>query len=83
PNELQDMLSSGVAQASLFGRSEINLDSTQQVTNALTGLGIPMPATTRAWELQNLAEEYPVVKKLLEYRSAAKSISLRWTAKPR
>lgn len=74
-NELQDMLSSGVAQASLFGRSEINLDSTQQVTNALTGLGIPMPATTRAWELQNLADEYPVVKKLLEYRSAAKSIS--------
>ena len=74
-DELQEMLSSGVAQASLFGRSEINLDSTQQVTNALVGLGIPMPTTTRAWELQPLADKYPVVKKLLEHRAAAKSIS--------
>ena len=30
-DELQDMLSAGVAQASLFGRPEINLDSQQQV----------------------------------------------------
>ncbi|MBK6749554.1 MAG: hypothetical protein KA956_01650 [Pyrinomonadaceae bacterium] len=74
-DQLQDMLSAGVAQASLFGRSEINLDSQAQVTDALVGLGIPVPNTTRAWELQPLAEKYPVVAKLLEYRGAAKAIS--------
>lgn len=74
-DQLQDMLSAGVAQASLFGRSEINLDSQAQVTDALVGLGIPVPNTTRAWELQPLAEKYPVIAKLLEYRGVAKSIS--------
>lgn len=74
-DELQDLLSAGVAQASLFGRAEINLDSQQQVTDALLGLGVPVPPTTRAWQLQPLAEEYPVVAKLLEYRGVAKSLS--------
>ena len=74
-DELQDMLSAGVAQASLFGRAEINLDSQAQVTDALVGLGVPMPNTTRAWELQPLAEKYPPVAKLLEYRAVAKAMS--------
>lgn len=74
-DELQDMLSAGVAQASLFGRAEINLDSQQQVTDALVGLGIPMPDTTRAWMLQPLAEKYAPVAKLLEYRAVAKASS--------
>ncbi len=74
-DELQDMLSAGVAQATLFGRAEINLDSQQQVTDALLNLGVPVPDTTRAWQLQPLAEEYPVVAKLLEYRGVAKSLS--------
>lgn len=74
-NELQDMLSAGVAQASLFGRAEINLDSQQQVTDALLNLGVPMPSSTRAWELQPLAEKYPVVAKLLEYRAVQKSMT--------
>ena len=74
-DELQDMLSAGVAQATLFGRAEINLDSQQQVTDALLNLGVPVPNTTRAWELQPLAEEYTVVAKLLEYRGVAKSLS--------
>ena len=74
-DQLQDMLSAGVAQASLFGRSEINLDSQAQVTDALVGLGVPVPNTTRAWELQPLAEQYPVIAKLLEYRGVAKAIS--------
>src|SRR5437879_717480 len=41
-NELQEMLGEGVAQASLFGppRANINLDSQQQVTEALSNLGI-------------------------------------------
>ena len=74
-DELQDMLSAGVAQASLFGRAEINLDSQQQVTDALLNLGVPMPDSTRAWQLQPLAEQYPVVGKLLEYRGVAKAMS--------
>jgi DNA polymerase I-like protein with 3'-5' exonuclease and polymerase domains len=74
-DELQDMLSAGVAQASLFGRAEINLDSQAQVTDALVGLGVPVPDTTRAWQLQPLAEQYPVVAKLLEYRGVAKSVT--------
>jgi DNA polymerase I len=73
--ELQQMLSAGVAQASLFGVTEINLDSQQQVTDALKNLGVPVPATTRGWQLQPLALEYPVVAKLLEYRGVAKSLS--------
>ena len=74
-DELQGMLSAGVAQASLFGRAEINLDSQQQVAEALLNLGVPMPETTRGWQMQPLAEKFPVVGKLLEYRSVAKAIS--------
>lgn len=74
-DELQEMLSAGVAQATLFGRAEINLDSQAQVTDALLNLGVPVPDTTRAWQLQPLAAQYPVIDKLLEYRGVAKSIS--------
>jgi DNA polymerase I-like protein with 3'-5' exonuclease and polymerase domains/intein/homing endonuclease len=73
--ELQKMLAAGVAQASLFGVTEINLDSQQQVTDALVNLGVPVPASTRGWQLEPLALEYPVIAKLLEYRGVAKSIS--------
>ena len=73
--ELQQMLSAGVAQASLFGVSEINLDSQTQVSDALRNLGVPIPATTRGWQLQPLATDFPVVAKLLEYRGVAKSLS--------
>jgi DNA polymerase I-like protein with 3'-5' exonuclease and polymerase domains len=73
--ELQQMLAAGVAQASLFGFTEINLDSQTQVTDALKNLGVPVPETTRGWQLQPLAADYPVVGKLLEYRGVAKSLS--------
>jgi DNA polymerase-1 len=73
--ELQQMLSAGVAQASLFGIAEINLDSQTQVTDALKNLGVPVPESTRGWQLQPLANDYPVVGKLLEYRGVAKSLS--------
>jgi DNA polymerase I len=76
-NELQEMLGEGVAQASLFGpaRANINLDSQQQVTDALTRLGIPVPESTRNWKMQPLAEQYPVVAKLLEYRTMQKALT--------
>ena len=71
--ELQGMLAAGVAQASLFGRPEINLDSIDQVTSALQNLGVPVAGTTRAGALLPLADDYPVVAKLLEYRQMAKA----------
>src|SRR5436190_6482366 len=76
-NELQEMLGEGVAQASLFGpaRANINLDSQQQVTEALNRLGIPLPDSTRNWKLQPLAAQYPVVAKLLEYRTMQKALT--------
>jgi DNA polymerase I-like protein with 3'-5' exonuclease and polymerase domains len=73
--DLQKMLSAGVAQASLFGVAEINLNSQNQVTDALKNLGVPIGETTRGWELQPLAEKFPVVAKLLEYRGVAKSLT--------
>ena len=76
-NELQEMLGEGVAQASLFGppRANINLDSQQQVTEAMNRLGIPLPDSTRNWKLQPLAVQYPVVAKLLEYRTMQKALT--------
>ena len=76
-NDLQEMLGEGVAQASLFGppRANINLDSQQQVSEALTRLGIPLPDSTRNWKLQPLALQYPVVAKLLEYRTMQKALT--------
>jgi len=76
-NELQEMLGEGVAQASLFGpsRANINLDSQQQVTEALNRLGIPLPDSTRNWKLQPLAIQYPVVARLLEYRTMQKALT--------
>ena len=74
-DELQDMLSAGVAQVSLFGRTEINLDSQAQVMDALKNLGVPVPESTRGWQLQPLAAEYPVIAKLIEYRRVAKGLT--------
>lgn len=76
-NELQEMLGEGVAQASLFGppRANINLDSQPQVTESLNRLGIPLPDSTRNWKLQPLAAQYPVVAKLLEYRTMQKALT--------
>lgn len=73
--ELQEMLSAGVAQNTLFGRAEINLDSQAQVTTALANIGIPLPETTRTWQLQPLAEKYPVIEKLRQYRTMQKAIT--------
>ncbi len=76
-NQLQEMLGEGVAQASLFGppRANINLDSQPQVSEALTRLGVPLPDSTRNWKLQPLAAQYPVVEKLLEYRTMQKALT--------
>jgi len=77
-DELQDVLAEESNQGTLFGgpqRDEINLDSHQQLTQALERLGIPVPDSTRNWKLQPLAAEYPVVATLLEYRTVQKALT--------
>jgi DNA polymerase-1 len=76
-NELQEILGADAAQGSLFGpaRANINLDSHQQLTEALNRMGIPVPDSTRNWKLQPLAAEYPVIATLLEYRTVQKALT--------
>lgn len=75
--ELQSMLAEGTMQGSLFenARSDINLDSHTQLTAALKRLNVPVPDSTRNWKLQPLAADYPVVAKLLEYRTVQKALT--------
>ena len=77
-DELQDVLAEESSQGTLFGgpqRDEINLDSHQQLTQALERLGIPVPDSTRNWKLQPLAAQYPVIATLLEYRTVQKALT--------
>lgn len=76
--QLQEVLAEESSQGSLFGgpqREDINLDSHQQLTQALNRLGIPVPDSTRNWKLQPLAAEYPVIGTLLEYRTVQKALT--------
>lgn len=76
-NELQEILGVDAAQGTLFGpaRANINLDSHQQLTEALNRMGVPVPDSTRNWKLQPLAAEYPVIATLLEYRTVQKALT--------
>src|SRR2546426_5651695 len=76
-DDLQEILGKDAAQGSLFGpaRANINLDSHQQLTQALERLGIPVPDSTRNWKLQPLAAQYPVIATLLEYRTVQKALT--------
>lgn len=76
--QLQCVLAVESQQRSLFGgpqRDDINLDSHQQLTQALNRLGIPVPDSTRNWKLQPLAAQYPVIATLLEYRTVQKALT--------
>ncbi len=76
--ELQSVLAEESSQGTLFGgpqRDDINLDSHQQLTQALNRLGIPVPDSTRNWKLQPLAVQYPIVATLLEYRTVQKALT--------
>ena len=75
--ELQEMLAVGTVQGSLFAnaRADINLDSHTQLSAALKRLNIPLPDSTRNWKLQPLAADYPVIAKLLDYRTVQKSLT--------
>ena len=76
--QLQEVLAEESSQGTLFGgpqREEINLDSHQQLTQALNRLGIPVPDSTRNWKLQPLAAQYPIIGTLLEYRTVQKALT--------
>jgi len=76
--ELQSVLAEESSQGTLFGgpqRDDINLDSHQQLTQALERLGIPVPDSTRNWKLKPLALEYPIIATLLEYRTVQKALT--------
>ena len=76
--QLQEVLAEESSQGSLFGgpqRNDINLDSHQQLTQALNRLGIPVPDSTRNWKLQPLAAQYPIIATLLEYRTVQKALT--------
>ena len=72
--ELKKALAEGIEQLSLFGDPDINLDSPAQIIEALGRMGIKVEGT-RSWQLQPIARDYPVVHKLLEYRTVQKALS--------
>ena len=74
--QLQTELAEESAQQSFFGpvREDINLDSHVQLTRALTRRGVPVPDSTRNWKLEPLAAEFPVVGRILEYRTLQKTL---------
>ncbi len=76
---LQDELSEEPAQQSLFGpvRADINLDSHVQLTRALKRVlpeGEEIPDSTRNWKLEPLAVKFPVVRRILDYRTLQKTL---------
>jgi len=74
-DELKRELAAGVPQLTLFGEPpNINLDSPNQVMEALERMGIKVEGT-RSWQLQPLSKEHPAIEKLLEYRSVQKLLS--------
>ncbi|MDT5268260.1 MAG: polymerase, partial [Acidobacteriota bacterium] len=82
-NELHELLSEELAeepaQQSLFGpaRADINLDSHVQLTRALKRVlpeGEEIPDSTRNWKLEPLALRFPVVRRILDYRTLQKTL---------
>jgi DNA polymerase I-like protein with 3'-5' exonuclease and polymerase domains len=73
-SELQRELGAGAQQMTLFDTPQnINLDSPAQVKEALARLGIELE-TTREWRMQKLAQQHPVIQRLLDYRGLSKSL---------
>lgn len=74
-DDLRRQLAQGLPQMSLFDTPpNINLDSPQQVLEALQRLGITIEST-REWHLHRLAPTTPVIGTLLQYRHLSKSLS--------
>jgi DNA polymerase I-like protein with 3'-5' exonuclease and polymerase domains len=72
--DLQQQLSGGASQMALFTAGpQINLDSPQQVRDALARLGIRLESTSE-WHLQRQAKQFPILERLIEYRHLSKSL---------
>lgn len=73
--ELGTQLRSGNEQSCLFANyDKVDPNSPSQVLAALTAMGIPVKSTGKN-TLISLADKYPVVKTLLEYRKFAKAVA--------
>jgi DNA polymerase-1 len=78
-SKIYELLKPVMPQDSLFGESMINLDSTPQIKQYFTALGVPLPKTeddkvqTREYLLAPLAKEYPIIQYLLDYRGYNKA----------
>jgi DNA polymerase-1 len=74
-NEIQSELSQSSKQISLFdGFNSININSTQQLAEALHNMGIKVDDTSEATLLHH-KNSHPIIEKILEYRGLQKSIS--------
>lgn len=74
-HEIQLELSKNSKQISLFdGFNTININSTQQLLDALHNMGIKLEDTSEG-TLLHYKNDYPIIEKLLEYRGLQKSIS--------
>jgi DNA polymerase I-like protein with 3'-5' exonuclease and polymerase domains len=73
--ELQEMLAAGAMQTTLFGHTDINLNSHPQIADALKQMGVPIDSATNNTVLLPLKDQFPVVAKLLEYRALDKSLT--------
>jgi DNA polymerase-1 len=72
---LQEELGRGASQLSLFDNAtRINLESPQQVRDALLRIGIEVESTSE-WHLRKLAGSFPIVERLLHYRGLSKNLS--------
>lgn len=72
---LKEELGRASSQMSLFDSgTSVNLDSPQQVRDALLRLGIDVDSTSE-WHLRRMAGDHPIVARLLTYRSLSKSLS--------
>lgn len=72
--EIKQTLAATSSQVDLFGEADINLNSAQQVQEALAHLGISIHST-REWELESHAAEHAVIAQLIDYRHAQKFLS--------
>jgi DNA polymerase I-like protein with 3'-5' exonuclease and polymerase domains len=72
--EVKTELADAVQSFDLFGEADINLNSPEQVQQALARLGVPIKST-RELELEPFAQTHPIVSKLLDYRHLQKLLS--------
>lgn len=74
-DKLQDILGETKDQQTLFWKQAINLNSPLQLKEALNKLGVPVTESTLNWKLKPLAEEYPIVQTLMDYRVVEKQLT--------